>query len=608
MRRYITITAGLLLAAAASAQNLNPTVQVTNVYEGKLMEVEKQTVPMALPDSLMQFDWNFNYSVFDNPYKGAYEFNPYFIEVKPDPVPYDGHKLYLRAGAGYSFHPELQAVWSPDIKGRFGLTVYDDFKGYWGHYHNMDADMPSYTSQDVTLQSVGKYDGFDAGNRFGATLRYDASKVILSLDGKFDWLNTLGWNEGYNNAFGESFVLEARSNVPSAFSYDVRARFNGLNNTADWLTPLADIIYPDGGARSYRNHVKFNENIIGGDFSFGYNIAEGISLLLDGRYDNIRFNASETSSVANWLDISPSVTFSGDRASALIGFKYSDVWKKPLPEEVFPPLADYDGWKIYPRISASYEILEEALVLSAGLTGGQKYNTYAGYLESEHYFQGLWSSQYYSLLGDASENTVSADLGLSGRIRSRFQFNLEAGYDRFKNSPLEGLTYNYLRNWAPVRNTLLNYTMENYDLLHASLTTWLRSDRIDASSLFKVQKMTKLAEDSQAFTLPAFVGSVAFTYNWNRRIFAGVSAEWATGRSGSVSYVEPLSSSALYPYDQYICKAPGWVDLGVNLEFKVNSKFSLWLKGSNLLNQKVMRDFMIVEAGPSGIIGIGLVL
>ena len=72
MRRYIFLAAALLAGAAASAQNLNPTVQVTNDYETKPMEVEKNSVRMAVPDSLLKFDWNFNYSVFDNPYRGAY--------------------------------------------------------------------------------------------------------------------------------------------------------------------------------------------------------------------------------------------------------------------------------------------------------------------------------------------------------------------------------------------------------------------------------------------------------------------------------------------------------------------------------------------------------
>ena len=99
-RRYLYSAAALLLCAAASAQNLNPTVQVTNAYEGRALDVEKQNVAMAVPDSLLKFDWDFGYSVFDNPYKGAYEFSPYLIEMRPDPTVYAGKKFYLRAGAG----------------------------------------------------------------------------------------------------------------------------------------------------------------------------------------------------------------------------------------------------------------------------------------------------------------------------------------------------------------------------------------------------------------------------------------------------------------------------------------------------------------------------
>ena len=53
---------------------------------------------------------------------------------------------------------------------------------------------------------------------------------------------------------------------------------------------------------------------------------------------------------------------------------------------------------------------------------------------------------------------------------------------------------------------------------------------------------------------------------------------------------------------------PGWVDLGINAEFKVTNKFSLWLKGANLLNMNVMRNFLVVEKGPYVTAGVCLVL
>ena len=106
IKRYIAIASALAFSLLSYAQNLNPTVQVTNAYDNKLMDISKHSLQMAVPDSLLRFDWDFNYSVFDNPYKGAYEFNPYIIDMKPEASVYDGKRLLLSAGVGYTIHPE----------------------------------------------------------------------------------------------------------------------------------------------------------------------------------------------------------------------------------------------------------------------------------------------------------------------------------------------------------------------------------------------------------------------------------------------------------------------------------------------------------------------
>ena len=64
----------------AYAQNLDPTVEVNRDYEGKLLIVHKPILDMAVPDSVYKFDLDFDYSVTDTPYKGAYEFVPYSLE------------------------------------------------------------------------------------------------------------------------------------------------------------------------------------------------------------------------------------------------------------------------------------------------------------------------------------------------------------------------------------------------------------------------------------------------------------------------------------------------------------------------------------------------
>ena len=78
------ILAGLCIAAGLQAQNLDPTVEVSRAYEGKLIEVRKPAIEMSVPDTLYKFDLGFDYSVFENPYRGSYEFNPYMMDMRPE--------------------------------------------------------------------------------------------------------------------------------------------------------------------------------------------------------------------------------------------------------------------------------------------------------------------------------------------------------------------------------------------------------------------------------------------------------------------------------------------------------------------------------------------
>ena len=156
MNSRLTLTVLALTAcfAAASAQTFNPSVEVTNAYEGKPVDARKQELAMQIPDSLLVFDYDFDYSVFDNPYKGSYEFSPYLINMKPEPVPYAGRNFYLRAGAGYSLHPELALMYSPTATGKWKLDVYDGFQGYLGSYRRIKGF--EFSAREGYLVEIGR--------------------------------------------------------------------------------------------------------------------------------------------------------------------------------------------------------------------------------------------------------------------------------------------------------------------------------------------------------------------------------------------------------------------------------------------------------------------
>ena len=140
MKKYISIAVFLSLGLAAAAQSFNPTVVVTNDYEGKTMEAHKKDLPMSVPDSLNRFDLTFDYSVFDHPYRGAYEFVPYAMDIRPQAAPESKKMLYINAGAGYTLHPELDIVFSPRLKRNFQFSVYDKLRGFWGPYFGSAFD------------------------------------------------------------------------------------------------------------------------------------------------------------------------------------------------------------------------------------------------------------------------------------------------------------------------------------------------------------------------------------------------------------------------------------------------------------------------------------
>ena len=133
MKRMLLVSAALVMSAAASfGQNFNPTVEVTNTYQGNPSEVHKPQLEMNVPDSLLRFDLDFDYEVFSKPYQGAYSFKPYMLDMRPEKDAWRGRKLYLKAGAGYSLHPQLDFVFSPEQAGPFQMSVYATHRSYFG--------------------------------------------------------------------------------------------------------------------------------------------------------------------------------------------------------------------------------------------------------------------------------------------------------------------------------------------------------------------------------------------------------------------------------------------------------------------------------------------
>ena len=145
-----------IFAVSAAAQNLDPTVEVSREYEGKLVEVHKPLFNMTVPDSLTRFALDFDYYVYDNPEISDFEYDKMYAEL-------------LRLEEAY---PELVRPDSPTQ--RVGGAPLDKF------------EKVVHTARMDSLSDVFSYEELE---EFLTRVRNAVGEVTYSVEPKIDGLS-----------------------------------------------------------------------------------------------------------------------------------------------------------------------------------------------------------------------------------------------------------------------------------------------------------------------------------------------------------------------------------------------------------------------------------
>ncbi len=105
------------------------------------------------------------------------------------------------------------------------------------------------------------------------------------------------------------------------------------------------------------------------------------------------------------------------------------------------------------------------------------------------------------------------------------------------------------------------------------------------------------------FLPSAFTGDVSIEYILKKRLNFGVDCQFASSRDGHMRHYTYYNGGDPVAVHASI---PGYADLGVNAEFVVNRKFSVWARGGNLLGMTVQRSPLYAEKGSYFTAGICL--
>ena len=462
MKRTLISAACILMYAAAFAQNLNPTVEVTNAYAREASGIEKPSQLLELPDSVLRFNLDFEYAVNEMPYKGAYEFKPYLVQLRPQARPAKEGTLFLRAGAGYSLHPEFTVVYTPVQTQKLRVNLYGDHHSYFGSY-------------------VGDWEGKDLHTQAGADMLLDWRSGNLQMDVQ------------YNNIFAqdiETFMnhhqvkASARvTNVPGTTKVDY-----DLNTRVAYTSTRAGI-----------NEIHTQTDAQLGARIFGRNLR----LLASAE------TVTQPGGTAASFSVTPRYVRGGARFSFNAGVKLAYVLRS---EDEFAPTA---GGYIFPDVMLSWKIAPEYLTLFGAVTGGNELVSYESLLAQNHFIDAfIWGT-------DVKRVNVAAAIGLRGNIAHRFFYEAKGGYSWMGNSWLWGemmpagtpaLCYG-----GPIHGAFLEGETgwKNHFLdvkAHLKYTKTLN-------------KPTIITENVLPYLPAEFSGDAHVFYNWGARFRAGVTVE-----------------------------------------------------------------------------------
>ena len=564
MKRYIYLASALLMFAvceSAYAQELDPTVVVNRTYEGQLVDVNKPSFDMMVPDSVTRFDLDFDYTVFEKPYRGSYEFNPYLLKMQPSSAAQKLRQLYLRAGAGYTLHPTLDVVWSPTFKGPFRMDVYGLHRSYFGPYRNIEV------TDDFKLDRVagadGKYSywkGYDSYTRGGVDGSYDWDRAVFEFDASY--LGIANKDPRKTRHFDGLEVqagVSSKTDVDSTYVYDVCFGYSfGVDNMSF-----------AGSTQALNEHVGDLRGRVGRSLSRNH------LLMVDF---GLEFAALSSVNLSSWLGqiyLAPHYVLKKSRWSVDAGVRLDLLVAKEQLSDIYPT----SGQFLYPDVKGWFDVIPEAMRLYAAIGGGNHLDTYVSTLKENHHFDPSYSLDNWPLI-DVEVERVSASAGLVGRVSSILSYDVRAGYVNYKNARLDAV--------AVVDGKCLpGFGYSGYQKFYAAMDLHVKTESVRFDG--NVEYTLPWAVELPSLILPSpLKGNATAEYNWKRRVFAGVDCDFALARKSDVYTV------------------PAYADLGVYAEVAANGCISFWVRGGNLLNMTIQRNLLYAERGINITAGICL--
>lgn len=557
--KYKIIIIGVLSFLSVSKiqaqQDIHSTVEVNRQFEGKLLNVRKSDLNTTYSDTLTRFNLNFNYSIFDKPYRDLYEFNP-LPSVALNSVEVKYPVFMAKLGLGFKGTPEADIYFTPNISSNFSLALNLNHKSFWGKLPLVENDNSIYKNSGSKIIS----DRMTNGGGFKTRYQWKNGEINTYLD--YD--NNVFLYTGINTDYIEDNIpdiskLGDRKYLHDNFSHKFN-RLIVLTNVKSKKLVEAPYFYDCSMFFTRgKNNPGITESILNFDLNAGFltknkrNLVFGLKVMLDA---DARDNSDDDANTYSMFNFKGQYRI--DREKYKVGLGLVLAAASSEHENIS------DVSNIMPAIDAEYNLVKNNLTIYGRIDGENNF-------ESFYKLSGInpWLSKNLNV--GFSSIPIRVALGLKGRVGSRVGYNLFMQY-----SDKQHQAY-FIEDRASVSN--IDF-MDYKEMTYGASIKWTSQD----ISLGADFKFNSYLDDAFVFMLPKDEQDFYFRYNLKERFIAKVTLY----RRSKVNGVQTnqLEDSGVEA-QKFPCTMRGFANLGLELKYILNPTYTFYIKGDNLLNQDI---------------------
>ncbi len=476
------------------------------------------------------------------------------------------------------------------------LKLYDSYASLgFGNYTSVLAELFSNFQISRTdnagfflkhNSSQGDIDGVLVDNHFFDT-QLDGNYISRQRDLAYEInagiqhqvFNWYGLNTLFNEA--DMSILDAIDPQQTYFSAYAGGEIQMEESTFEQANGRLSILTDAFGSSEFRGLTQLSFDFPIDDFSINL---KGDLDFLSGGFDRDYANFTDINYGSLIVGLTPAFNYTEDDFTVSLGAGvYFGFDLENSTTDFF----------IYPRINASYRLVDEVLIAYGGADGGLRQNSFDQFRRENPFVSP-------TLMIAPTNEQYDAFLGLKGKASNSVGYNLRVSYGSQENQPLfQANTYKGMSaNFEGYENG------NSFGVLYDDIKTLevfgeLKVELSDNFSLGLNGSFYQydLSNQAQAWNLPDIRASLYSNFNITEQIYAGVSFFFVGERMDLfTNNTTPLLPPVEMTLESYF-------DLNAHVGYRVNDRFNIFLNGSNLIGNNYQKWMNFPVQGIQGLLG-----